>query len=622
MSKAELLSWIGRLKSQHDRSKKRHSAAASALADGEARLRAILDTAVEGIITIDERGSIESVNQSAEKIFGYQARELIGRNVKVLMPSPDHESHDSYLANYRHTGHAKIIGIGREVSGRRKDGTIFPMDLSVNEVKLADRRIFTGFVRDIAERKQAEAAVLESETRYRSLVVMSPDALFINRKERVVFINSAGLRLFGAQTLDQILGRKVVDLFHPDYHHVLRSRMGQMKTGESVPLIEEKIVRLDGTIVDVEVAAAPFHDSQGPAVQVVLRDITRRKQTEKALLHYAALVESSDDAIIGKSLDGCITSWNRGAVAIFGYRSDEVIGKHISLLIPPDHAREEPAILDKIQAGESVDHYETVRVCKDGRLIDISVTVSPIRDADGKIIGASKVARDITERKRLEKEILEISDREQRRIGYDLHDGLCQHLAGIELKSQVLEQKLSKRFESAAAGAGEISQAVRDAIAQTRALARGLSPVTIESDGLLSALQELSLNVEKLFNVRCQFEGDAEAHLRDHSMATHLFRLAQEAVSNAIKHGKAKRVSIQLKADGDRVYLAVSDNGCGIPDNRQKFKGMGLRIMQSRANMIGGTLTVERNVPAGTIVICWAPNPAPEKTKTRNAAKK
>lgn len=622
MSKAELLSWISRLKSQRVRSQKQRTQAASDLADREARLRAILDTAVEGIITIDERGTIESLNAAAEKIFGYPARELTGKNVSVLMPSPHHEAHDSYLANYRRTGQAKIIGIGREVSGRRKDGTIFPMDLSVNEVKLAGRRIFTGFVRDITERKQAEAAALESETRYRSLVVMSPDALFINRKDRVVFINSAGLRLFGAKTLDQILGRKVLDLFHPDYHHLIRARLDVMKTGSSVPLIEEKIVRLDGTTVDVEVAAAPFQDSQGTAVQVVLRDITQRKATEKALLHYAALVESSDDAIIGKTLDGRISSWNRGAEAIFGYQREEVIGKHISLLIPPDRAREEPAILDKIRAGQAVDHYETIRQCKDGRLIDISVTVSPIRDAEGNIVGASKVARDITERKRLEKELLEISDREQRRIGYDLHDGLCQHLAGIELKCQVLGQKLSRRFKSAAQNADAIGKDVREAIAQTRALARGLSPVTLESDGLISALHELALNVEKLFKVRCVFDGDREVRIHDQATATHLFRLAQEAVSNAIKHGRARLISIQLKADGGRVYLGVSDNGCGISEPRQKSRGMGLRIMQSRANMIGGTLTVERNVPAGTIVICSAPNPGPEKTKSRHAAKK
>ncbi len=624
MSKAELLAWIEKLKSQRTRSRKERARTASDLADREARLRAILDTAVEGIITIDERGTIESLNRAAEKIFGYQASELAGKNVNVLMPSPHHEAHDSYLANYRQTARAKIIGIGREVTGRRKNGTVFPMDLSVSEVKLAGRRIFTGFVRDITERKHAEAAAQESEARYRSLVLMSPDALFINRKERIVFINTAGLKLFGAQSLDQMLGRKVFDLFHPDYHPFIRERMQQLQSGHSVPLIEEKIIRLDGRLVDVEVAAAPFQDSQGPAIQVVLRDVSQRKETEKALRHYAALVESSDDAIIGKTLDGYITSWNRGAETIFGYKREEVIGQHISLLIPPDRAREEPAILDQIRTGESVDHYETIRQRKDGRLIDISVTVSPIRDAEGKIIGASKVAREITERKRLEKEILEVSDREQRRIGYDLHDGLCQHLAGIELKSQVLEQRLSKSLPTAAASAAEIGQAVRDGITQARALARGLSPVTLETDGLLSALNELAINMEKLFGVRCRFEQEGEIHIQNHAVATHLYRLAQEAVSNAIKHGKAKRISIQIKADGDHLYLVVSDNGCGIPENRPKSKGMGLRIMQSRANMIGGTVNVERNISGGTVVICSVPNPppAPEKTKARHAAKK
>ena len=242
-----------------------------------------------------------------------------------------------------------------------------------------------------------------------------------------------------------------------------------------------------------------------------------------------------------------------------------MLGKHISILIPPDRAREEPEILEKIRRGESVDHYETMRRRKDGKLIDISVTVSPIRDAAGKIIGASKVARDITERKRLERELLEISDREQRRIGHDLHDGLCQHLAGIELMSQVLEQKLEKHFADGAKRAGEIAANVRDAISQTRSLARGLSPVTLESEGLASALNELALNTEKLFNVRCRFDCDSQVAVHSHAMATHLFRLAQEAVSNAIKHGQAKKIVIHLKGDPGRIYLGVSDNGTGLP---------------------------------------------------------
>jgi len=129
--------------------------------DTEERLRAILQTAVEGIITIDERGAIESMNPAAEKIFGFRAEEVIGKNVSLLMPSPYREEHDTYMANYRRTGHAKIIGIGREVFGRRKDGTIFPLDLAVSEVRLADRRLFTGFIRDITERKRAEERLAE-----------------------------------------------------------------------------------------------------------------------------------------------------------------------------------------------------------------------------------------------------------------------------------------------------------------------------------------------------------------------------------------------------------------------------------------------------------------------------
>ncbi len=486
MSRTELLAWIGQLQSKHARrSKTQKQRASVALHDREAQLRAVLDTAVDGIITIDEHGIIESANQAAGKIFGCSPVELPGKNISVLMPMPHCAAHDGYLANYRHTGQAKIIGIGREVPGLRKDGTVFPMDLSVSEVKLEKRRLFTGFIRDISARKKAE----------------------------------------------------------------------------------------------------------------------------KALLHYAALVESSDDAIIGKTLDGYVTSWNRGAEMVFGYSRQEMIGRHISVLIPDDRKSEEPDILEKIRRGESVDHCETLRRRKDGMLIDISVTVSPIRDAEGKIIGASKVARDITGRKQLEKEILEISDREQRRIGHDLHDGLCQHLAGIEMLSQVLEKKLTPKFKDGARRAADIAKNVRAAIGQTRSLARGLSPVTLESEGLASALHELALNTEKMFRVKCRFDSDSQVPVQNHAMATHLFRLAQEAVSNAIKHGRAGKISIHLKADPGWIYLGVSDNGAGFAlEKTAQSNGMGLRIMKFRAGMIGGTLTIERQAGGGTIVICSAPN--------------
>jgi PAS domain S-box-containing protein len=452
-----------------------------ALGDSAERLRAILETAVEGIITIDERGVIESFNPSAEKIFDRTAGEAIGQNVKLLMPDSYQREHNGYLKNYHQTGHAKIIGIGREVVGQRKDGTTFPMDLSVSEMRLANRRMFTGFV----------------------------------------------------------------------------------------------------------------------------RDITERKKSEKALLHYAALVESSDDAIIGKTLGGIITSWNRGAEMIFGYLREEMIGKHISMLIPEDRRDEEPRILEKIGRGESVDHYETVRRRKDGKLIDISVTISPIRDAEGKSIEASKVARDITERKQLEKEIVEISNREQQRIGQDLHDGLCQELAGIELMCQVLEQKLAAKSKPESNQVEEIAQHIRDAISHTRTLARGLSPVELEANGFISALHELSAHVQKLFHVECRLECPEPVLIRNNVFATHLYRIVQEAINNAVKHGHAGRIIISLKPADDRITLTVTDDGSGFSNKTKKSGGMGLHIMKYRASVVKASLEVSSGVDgAGTTVLC------------------
>jgi PAS domain S-box-containing protein len=584
------------------------------LVDREARLQAILNATSEGIITLDDRGLVESVNHAVEKIFGIPAARIIGRNIDRIIPALKSRSlnppNGAVSFEMPNDGFTSVS----EVAGRRRGGALFPIEVALSQVRLSRHPIYTCFVRDITERKQTEKSIFESEQRYRTLITKSPDALFIARNDRVAFINSAGLKLFGATAIDQMLGKRVLDLFHPDFHQIVQERFTSLREDQQMPLVEEQIVRLDGKVRDVEVAAATFSDSNGPSIQVTLRDITSRNEARQTLLYYAALVESSDDAIIGETLDGYVTSWNRGAESVFGYHRTEALNKHISLIIPPERAREESVILEKVRQGESVEHYETVRQCKDGRLIDISVTISPIRDSRGGIIGAAKIARDITSRRELEREILEISDREQRRIGYDIHDGLCQHLAGIELKSELLEQKLSTLSKSGAARAGEISQYVREAIAQARALARGLSPVTLETDGLISALQELVLTIEKLFKVRCQLDCEAGVAVENQAVATHLFRLAQEAVSNAVKHSKASQISLQFKKDADRIYLGISDNGIGIPAEPFKGRGMGMRIMRSRAGMIGGTLTVERNLSGGTTVICAAPLPAPTKT--------
>ena len=239
---------------------------------------------------------------------------------------------------------------------------------------------------------------------------------------------------------------------------------------------------------------------------------------------------------------------------------------------------------------------------KDASFLELVPAV--VKRALEQIENERRLAEAVAERKRLEKEILEISDRERRRIGQDLHDGLCQHLAGIELMSQVLEQKLASRSKADAARAGEIARHVRDAIGQTRSLARGLSPVTLEAEGLASALIELGASTEKLFGVECRVECREPVTPVPLSTATQLYRIAQEAVSNAIKHGKAKTVLVRLATVAEQVVLTIGDNGPGFRELPPRQTGMGLRIMHYRAGIIGGILTMDNRPGGGAQVTC------------------
>jgi signal transduction histidine kinase len=233
-----------------------------------------------------------------------------------------------------------------------------------------------------------------------------------------------------------------------------------------------------------------------------------------------------------------------------------------------------------------------------------------VRRALGQIERDRKLAAADAERLRLEQQIIEISDRERRRIGQDLHDGLGQHLAGIELMTEALEQKLAAKSKPEAARAADIASHVREAIRQTRSLARGLSPVELDRHGLMSALQELAANASSMFRVNCRFTCVGHVHVENNIAATHLFRIAQEAVSNAVKHGRAKQIDIDLNDDPEAVRLTVTDDGRGLPEESARGNGMGLRIMSYRAGVIGGTVHVTPGAMDGTTVSCVVPRKA------------
>jgi signal transduction histidine kinase len=260
-----------------------------------------------------------------------------------------------------------------------------------------------------------------------------------------------------------------------------------------------------------------------------------------------------------------------------------------------------------LRTEPSTREYETSWITRDGsrRLITWSGTILPAEDGTPAYIIATGV--DITERKRLEKAILEISAEEQRRIGQDLHDGLGQHLTGIAFMSKVQEQKLAEKGLAEATEAARIVKLVNEAINKTRELAHGLLPVFSDAHGLMSALKRWAAEVEDLFNISCCLRIDQPVLIHDANMSTHLYRIAQEAVNNAIKHGHARNITISLFASNECGTLRIENDGLALPESSADGSGMGMQIMSYRARMIGGSLKVESGGIRGIAVTCTFP---------------
>jgi signal transduction histidine kinase len=230
------------------------------------------------------------------------------------------------------------------------------------------------------------------------------------------------------------------------------------------------------------------------------------------------------------------------------------------------------------------------------------------------------LTREMIERERLEREILEIGERERRRIGRDLHDSLCQHLTGTALAGQVLEEKLAAKSLAESADAGKVVELVEGGITLARDLARGIYPVEVDAEGLMVAFREFAENTGKWSKTECVFECDSPVLVHDASTASHLYRIAQEAVRNAIQHGRANRVVISLSDRGGALTLTIEDDGTGLPENWQKGQGLGTRIMAHRAAMMGAELSIEPNPTGGTFVKCSFPPDRPRTEKTASTS--
>ncbi len=329
----------------------------------------------------------------------------------------------------------------------------------------------------------------------------------------------------------------------------------------------------------------------------------------------AAIVESSDDAIISKDLNGIIMTWNRGAQQIFGYTADEVVGKSVTILMPPERVNEEPGILARIRAGERIDHYETIRRRKDGTLITISLTVSPIFDADGTVIGASKIARDITEIKELERvrrqsetmrNIIDTQEAERRRIARDLHDHVGQELTALRLQLAVARGRHQLSQENVR-DLDTLSEIAERMDWDLGFLSWELRPTELEKLGIADALRSFVSEWARRNGIAsacdCTLDG---ASTLPHHLETNIYRIVQEALNNIAKHADASHVDVTFRqSPGGDLELRISDNGRGLDPKRQansKFSGFGLAGMRERAALFGGTMHVDSKGGQGTTI--------------------
>ena len=333
--------------------------------------------------------------------------------------------------------------------------------------------------------------------------------------------------------------------------------------------------------------------------------IIRRQLDVEATLNerYVDLFENANDMVFTHDLNGRITSINRTGERLLGRGRDGILNASLVSLVAEEQRPAAQHWIEQVLNGGELPAAEWDFLSAAGQRITLEISTRLIA-LNGRPPEVEGIARDITERRRLERELLEISNREQRRIGHDLHDGVCQQLAGIAYRVDILGDQLQEQGAAEAVEAEKIAALINEATVQARGVARGLFPVRLEEAGLVASLEELAASSVSRFGMDCAFECELAPDAMDNESALHLYYIAQEAVLNAFKHGRARRVDLSLKPEGPRFRLAVRDNGAGFRPGNTSVTGMGIRIMQYRAKVIGATLDVSSGPGTGTLVTC------------------
>jgi PAS domain S-box-containing protein len=622
--------------------------AAAALREAEERSRILLNTVVDGIIAIDEHGAIEGLNPAAERLFGWQEAEARGRNVSVLMPEPYAAEHNAYLARYLATGDAHVIGRTREVQGLRRDGTSFTMELALGELRLEGRRLFTGIVRDVSERRALEAVLRGSEERYRAVVEGLGEGVFVQEASgNIVEANAAAQRILGV-TREELVGRHMAEApwrtlredgspLPPEE----RPATVCLRTGQPVRNAVIGALRPDGRLAWLLVNVRPMTWAPDGAVAAVVNsfaDISRRKEAEVAVRENQArlqdFLDSAHDLIVSTGTDGRLQYVNRAWEAALGIRAVDALGRSLfDFLEPACHDRIRAAFR-RVVAGETVGDLEATFLAHDGRRVTV-LGSSNCRFEDGRPVATRNVFRDVSEIARTQEALKRARDEAERanraksaflaNMSHELRTPLNSVIgfAGVLLKNRAGNLRTEDtEFLGRISENGKHLLGLINSILDLSKVEAGKVEVEVGVVELGRVVDEALALVAGQARPGVRVAAEVPAGLAPVTGdAGKLKQVVVNLLGNALKFTEAGSVTVRVAADpatGEPEYLEVRDTGIGIPADRQaaifeafqqadtstarRFggTGLGLTISKTLVELMGYRLEVESEEGRGS----------------------
>lgn len=601
------------------------STAEPGAADALRRHAELLQSSSDAIFTTTPDGAIVSWNPAAERLYGHRASAVIGQPFELLVPPERAAALPRLFDGLRRGGRPDPF----EYVVTRPDGRAVGISLSLSPIPntrgglagvLAISRDITAHTRAEEQLRRALAQLAQAESLARlgswELDLRTDTVAWSGELYRLYGVGPEHLRA----TLEGTL-----DLVHPDDRAFVKDIIGRAREDHLPWVCEHRIVRPDGAVRTFRSRGTVIVDDLGRPVKLVgtAQDITERKQAEDALARYAALVESSEAAIVTQNLEGRILTWNPGAERLYGYRGEEVAGRFLALVEPPERAGELEGLRARVQRGEHIEHHETVQVRKDGARIAVSVSISPIKDGEGRVIGASSIARDITESARAGEalarsraqlrdfagQLRSARETERTQIAREIHDELGQALTALKMDLFALKHTVPAPLrDPLLVKTDEMAKLIDEMLDKVRTLATELRPAVLDSLGLSAAVEWAVQQFARRTRIAYALELPAEPLRLDADRSTDLFRILQEALTNVARHAHASRVDVHLRASPGEVVLEVHDNGRGITDSEtENVRSFGLLGMRERTLLWGGELGVRVAPRGGTSVIARIP---------------